>query len=108
MDKSCLCVYLVRVRIFLSPSLIINIVDESKRTHRHKIWRLLFISTNIDDYYNMEPPCIYSPTKEEIPSTWRSDLFNRIRNVVHNFNDGQQFFEFGKNSCGYLELAESS
>jgi hypothetical protein len=35
---------------------------------------------------------------KKTPSTWRSDLFNRIRNVIHN--DGQQFFEFGKNSGG--------
>jgi hypothetical protein len=37
------------VRTFLSSSLIINIVDES-RTHRHKIGRLFFVPLNIDDY----------------------------------------------------------
>jgi len=50
------------VGTFPSPSLMINIVDENRRTNRHKIGRLFFISLNIDDY-NIELPQIYSPAK---------------------------------------------
>ena len=44
------------------PSLMINIVDESRRTNRHKIGRLFFIFLNIGDY-NIELPRIYSLAK---------------------------------------------
>jgi len=50
------------VRTFSSPSLMINIVDESRRTNRHKIERLFFISLNISDY-NIELARIYSSAK---------------------------------------------
>ena len=50
------------VGTFPSPSLMINIVDKSRRTNRHKIERLFFISLNIDNY-NIELPHIYSPIK---------------------------------------------
>ena len=50
------------VGTFLSPSLMINIVDESRRTNRHKIGRLFFIPRNIGDY-NIDLPHIYSPAK---------------------------------------------
>ena len=51
------------VGTFPSSSLIINIVDESRRTNRHKIGRLFFIPLNIGDY-NIELPRIYSPAKD--------------------------------------------
>ena len=46
------------VRTFPSPSLMINIVDESKRTNRHKIGRLFFILLIIGNY-NIELSRIY-------------------------------------------------
>jgi len=50
------------VGTFPSPSLMINIVDESRKTNRHKIERLFFIPLNIGDY-NIDLPRIYSPVK---------------------------------------------
>ena len=50
------------VRTFLSPSLMMNTVGKSRRTNRHKIGRLFFISLNIG-HYNIELPRIYSPAK---------------------------------------------
>jgi len=54
--------HVAAVGTFPSPSLVINIVNESRRTNRHKIERLFFIPLNIGDY-NIELPRIYSPTK---------------------------------------------
>jgi len=50
------------VGTFPSSSLIINIVDKSRRTNKHKIRRLFFISLNVHNY-NIELPLIYSPAK---------------------------------------------
>jgi hypothetical protein len=46
----------------LSLSLMINIVDESRKTNIHKIRRLFFIPLNIGDY-NIELPRIYRLVK---------------------------------------------
>jgi hypothetical protein len=50
------------VGTFPSLSLMINIVDESRRISRHKIGRLFFIPLNIGDY-NIELLHIYSLAK---------------------------------------------
>ena len=50
------------VETFSSSSLMINIVDESRKTNRHKIERLFFIPLNIGGY-NIKLPRIYSLAK---------------------------------------------
>ena len=42
---------------FFSPSLMMNTLGKSRRTNKHKIGRLFFISLNIGDY-NVELPYI--------------------------------------------------
>ena len=46
------------VRTFPSLSLMINTVDESRITNRHKTGRVFFVSLIIDNY-NIELPRIY-------------------------------------------------
>jgi len=59
----------------------INTLNENRRTNRHKIMRLFFISLNISDY-NIKLPRIYSPAKPK--SFGKSPHTNGIRIRIHH------------------------